>query len=363
MSHFTVLVIGDNPETQLAPFHEFECTGEDDQYVVEVDLTEQYREEYNTKKCDRLKDTNGNLHSFFTEDGDWKPEFSEPDAQFTGDSRRKRFIPEGYTEVEVMYKDCCTFAEFVRDYHGCEVIKLNERPDLTGKHKYGWVKVFENGAVAKAVRRTNPNSKWDWYKLGGRWHGFWTLKPGVLRGYTTGAKLGEPSWGEQPAGPGKADSARKRDIAFKAMRSKTTKEAGDKWDNWYEVTKDFPQAKAWSEIVKQEDLSIECRREMYAAQPAIKAWEEYMRSIKEYQFDCAVDQYGYDRDAYVKRRYNGAFSTFAFIHEGVWVERGEMGWFGVTHNEKNIDDWTEQFNKMIDELPEDTLLSVYDCHI
>jgi hypothetical protein len=26
MSHFTVLVIGDNPEEQLAPYHEFECT-------------------------------------------------------------------------------------------------------------------------------------------------------------------------------------------------------------------------------------------------------------------------------------------------------------------------------------------------
>ncbi len=29
MSHFTVLVVGDNVEEQLAPFHEFECTGEE----------------------------------------------------------------------------------------------------------------------------------------------------------------------------------------------------------------------------------------------------------------------------------------------------------------------------------------------
>lgn len=26
MSHFTVLVIGDDPELQLAPYHEYECT-------------------------------------------------------------------------------------------------------------------------------------------------------------------------------------------------------------------------------------------------------------------------------------------------------------------------------------------------
>lgn len=24
----------------------------------------------------------------------------------------------------------------------------------------------------------NPNSKWDWYEVGGRWHGMLLLKPG-----------------------------------------------------------------------------------------------------------------------------------------------------------------------------------------
>lgn len=44
MSHFSVLVIGDNVEQQLAPYHEFECTGEDDQYVQDVDVTDECRE-------------------------------------------------------------------------------------------------------------------------------------------------------------------------------------------------------------------------------------------------------------------------------------------------------------------------------
>ena len=33
MSHFTVLVIGENIDQQLAPFHEFECTGTNDEFV------------------------------------------------------------------------------------------------------------------------------------------------------------------------------------------------------------------------------------------------------------------------------------------------------------------------------------------
>jgi len=46
MSHFTVVVVGDDYEEQLAPYHEFECTGRDDEYVIDVDRTEETRREY-----------------------------------------------------------------------------------------------------------------------------------------------------------------------------------------------------------------------------------------------------------------------------------------------------------------------------
>ena len=38
MSHFTVLVIGDDVEKQLQPYHEYECTGVKDEYVKWIDL-------------------------------------------------------------------------------------------------------------------------------------------------------------------------------------------------------------------------------------------------------------------------------------------------------------------------------------
>src|SRR3546814_8966760 len=41
MSHFGVLVIGGNVEQQLAPYHEFECTGLNDQFVQDIDVTEE----------------------------------------------------------------------------------------------------------------------------------------------------------------------------------------------------------------------------------------------------------------------------------------------------------------------------------
>jgi hypothetical protein len=36
MSHFSVMVIGENVEEQLAPYHEFECTGVDNDILFFV---------------------------------------------------------------------------------------------------------------------------------------------------------------------------------------------------------------------------------------------------------------------------------------------------------------------------------------
>ena len=56
-------------------------------------------------------------------------------------------------------------------------------------------------------------------------------------------------------------------------------------------------------------------------------------------------------------------STFAIIKDGKWYEKGKMGWWACVSNEKDQEVWDAEFRKMIDELPDDALLSVYDLHI
>jgi hypothetical protein len=67
------------------------------------------------------------------------------------------------------------------------------------------------------------------------------------------------------------------------------------------------------------------------------------------------------KESFMKR--HAGFVTFSVLKDGEWFERGEMGWWGITSNEKPDEVWDTEFNKLINELPEDTLLSVYDCHI
>lgn len=58
-----------------------------------------------------------------------------------------------------------------------------------------------------------------------------------------------------------------------------------------------------------------------------------------------------------------SISSFAVVKDGVWYEQGDMGWWGIIANEKDVKDWNEEFNKLLDEASDDTLLSLYDCHI
>ena len=53
--------------------------------------------------------------------------------------------------------------------------------------------------------------------------------------------------------------------------------------------------------------------------------------------------------------------TFAVLKDGKWYERGEMGWWGIVSNEK--DEWESELKKLVQGLPDDTLISIYDCHI
>ena len=55
---------------------------------------------------------------------------------------------------------------------------------------------------------------------------------------------------------------------------------------------------------------------------------------------------------------------YAFVTtDGEWVERGEMGWFGISSNEMNEDEWDSKFREYLKTLDKDIILTLVDCHI
>lgn len=174
MSHFVVGVIttsGEEPEVKklLAPYHEFECTGLDDEFVQDIDITESRRAEYLKDTETRLKFPNGRLESFFDAKGEWRPEFS----QVTADSsamfpRRTYFIPEGCERVEVPSTELYSFVEWLKS-EDSNIVYCGQPLETRVAHKYGYVQLNQDGEVERVIDRTNPNRKWDWWVIGGRW--------------------------------------------------------------------------------------------------------------------------------------------------------------------------------------------------
>lgn len=356
MSHFSVLVIGGDVDKQLQPYHEYECTGIEDEYVVDVDITDEVIEQFNESRR-VLVLANGEVFSPYDDCFYRRPTVAEtatigPIAgsgsngkmswhskdwnDGRGYSTRVRFVPEGAQEGEMAADEArkhgvgyATLAECATEYFGS---------------------AFERDG--RFYRKTNPNKRWDYWRIGGRWTGTLLLKAGAH------GLVGKKAWDNEGCPPGYADQAMKGDIDFTQMRNDAEVKAralwketrrltgGQAWESWDDTRLRYP--------------NINDARAKYAAQPAIEMLKASGR--REYSWDID-DDLALDEDIYIARRRAAACSFFAFVRDSQCTERGRMGWFGCASDEISEVQWHSMFNDMLDALPDDTLLTVVDCHI
>lgn len=411
MSHFSVMVVGSPEEVaaRLAPFHEFECTGEDDAYVQDLDITERVRAEYAATKVDRLLDPEGRYHDP-DDERFWRP-VPEPGfapegagsadavlselagglaaagAQMTaveaatGEVRRsrrnpetgapelvERFVPDGWSRVEVTPAEVDFFAEWVNGHYGYEAVPHGATPDLAGRHKYGYYRLGPDGAtVEQVVSRTNPDSKWDWWVVGGRFQGTLVLREGATGDPGEASVLAVMAGDAERPGPRDASSARKGDVDWEGMRERAAQRAGEEWDKVAAVT----GGARWDpwEVVRERHVTgthpdgsksydLDAARREYADQPPIRA----LRSGPEFYME--PDEFLAPRDAFVAEARAGACATYAFVGaDGVWHQRGEMGWFGLSSGDQPWPEWCRRFEELLAAVPDDERVTIVDCHI
>lgn len=261
MSHFTVLVIGNDVDKQLWPYWELDLSED----VIKNDLR----------------------------------------AEFIGDIKQE--------ELEEKFKE---FLEKEKDYLEKNKIKYTSATEWVR----GWFGYKFNNELKSWGYYKNPKAKWDWYSIGGRWSGFFTLKNGA-----SGA-LGEPGiYGreEEDEKPNKADQAKKGAIDWESMQNEQLVRA----------------RKTWEEVQSEGD--------------------KIPSAIKHFIYGITDDD---TLDSYLERR-DKFPTTYAVLKDSTWYEKGEMGWWGVAANEKSDAEWDVEFKKLIEDLPDDTLLTIVDCHI
>jgi hypothetical protein len=363
MSHFSVLVAVKGPDdvdAALQPFHEFECTGHDDQYVQNIDKLAETRENYEKDTATLVIERPDGTRVNAFEKGEYRDEF----RPFIKDGRLT--LPDGYKEMrDEPAKDYETFLEYVDSQYGLHVLTGDEVPDLENLHKYGWVRV-RDGEVTEVIDRTNPNKQWDGWVVGGRWQGMLMVKPGVETAVT-----GRPGLMGSSSGRGGVDGCYKRDLDVAAMKTAAVAQRQAQWDE--------TKAKAVEKGLDVSDLVLDDLRRQYCTKRKAEreAWVAVKTNRRDHYLtfmgkDAAYDEIFYDWDARTTEsdmpigewiRSAPPFQTFAVLLDGKWYERGSMGWWGVVSDEKDDAVWSAEFAKMIDGLPDDTWLTVVDCHI
>ncbi len=138
-----------------------------------------------------------------------------------------------------------------------------------------------------------------------------------------------------------------------------------KWDWWqiggrydsYLVNKDGVHGDSFK--VKDIDFAaMERRNAENAAGWWDEAHQEKNNAMKEFLYGIKP---GMTKEQYIAQR--TGVSAYAFLMGENWVQRGEMGWFGISTDEKDPEDWDSEMTAFIKGLDPEQTLTVVDCHI
>lgn len=347
MSHFVVAVVGDDHETQLEPF--FEQGERDDYFMERVEEDIDFAEIRNSLKHAR-EETHREAVSYFTK------HMTLPDGTVVDLSADEDTLMNQFAGLEQLTTD--DGGTRYNNYRHCGNLPPLDADEATLVQWYEGDGAELVDGQWKRVYYSNPNAKWDWYQVGGRWSGFFKVKPSVNPDrYEVGQSglMGS----HKSTGPLVADQARKGDIDWEEMKREAEEEARKQYDQYEAVVAGLPPALTWDQVREKHKDDIATARTVYAEQPRVKA----LQKAQLIGFMSGEEDYLIGREKYVARAGNGAFTPYAVLYNGTWYERGEMGWFGMSSNEKDPDDWAAQVDNLFQSLDDDVTITIVDCHI
>lgn len=369
MSHFTLMVLGDNIEEQLRPFCEHEeYTSE---FHVFKDMTDEvltdwqkdtvsswYPDERISTELRNIEKVNNGEDVFInTKDMPWFRKKAGSRCMLF--YRHNKDMVNTYVIIDSLVHDGI-LVYFTPPPKEIPVSERYESMDEYAKEYHGYKKVGDAYGYY-----TNPNAKWDWYQVGGRWRGFFKCKENN-NGET---KVGAPGAFNNEAREGYVDSLLKKDIDFDSMFNDVREAAEEEFDafmtEFYGI--DIP---SWSDVRAKHGDNIDDAREEFNSSEYHKKLSELMdkgknrdKYVSSWLWADDIVKYfsNFDKEKFIMRRINSSFTTFAFLNNGVWSERGSMGWWGCVSDEQ--DDWETEFCRMFSMIPDNTRITIVDCHI
>ena len=329
MSHFSVCVIVPHDKLEntvgrgleealcgiLAPYDE---GTEEPAYLTFHDKTEEMRCEYENEKVTAVRFADGALHHpydpafskrFMIRDGQVVERDPKNPSKYTVTDECRRFtLVPNYPR-----KDLCSFEEYCEDegYRKCG-------------DRWGYY--------------SNPDAKWDWWTVGGRFSKQLLVGNDVTDYYVAAKKVGEA-----PEGFKFADAAQMQDIAWDTMKNAKIASVEKEYDRL-------------SKAFETQDVS--------ALGPIARWTEDGIISWGEtiYEKGETLENFKNRRGVLEEDRY--AIQPYALVdREGDWHGSGDMGWFAISMNDKPKRDWNDEIQACMSRAEPEDVIIIVDCHI
>jgi len=208
----------------------------------------------------------------------------------------------------------------------------------------------------------NPESRWDWYGIGGQWAGYFVARKGAE------SRVMQPRRSHRSQdiiAPGRCDGGRKADLDLDGLRAVKAAEARDTYAQWAKLTDGLPDALPWSvfadNVSEGSGYTIDQARDEYHSQPRMQA----VKGTDFQWYDDVIAEFGIPESLYITRETARAVPGYATVTlDGRWMAPGKMGWFGCSDDGEGdrIGYW-EAANAYIESVPDSAYLIALDCHI
>ena len=304
----------------MAPFHEFECDGIDDEFIEDIDITEECKQSYQKQLEEHPEET-------------------------------KKSYP--------------TLKDFISGYYGLKFAESRDKVNTAGDHKWGYFYPAESGADDDfvAFNRTNPNKFYDYYGSGYR--GLKLKKPIKAMNFKKGVE--EETF--------YTNEALKKDVDFEGKWAEDEQKAREEHRKVVAALGYLPSLEhTWASLVdkfypkdgSEPTMTRDEARELYDSQKPVRDWQALFKEkkfdIMEFGVYSKVDDFCMSEDEYVASRHIHAL-TFGYVINREYHSNGDMGWWAIVSNEKDPNAWDKEYQQFLESLPDDAQLTILDCHI
>ena len=199
--------------------------------------------------------------------------------------------------------------------------------------------------MTKRCRTSLPKARWRASSLiGGRWPFQFLVKEGC-----DSAIYAEDCWANEnatrpaPKGYWWVAGARKRDIEWDVMRAHRVEA----------LTKRLSELEQWFRSgVRPEDDDIFAT----VTEEGIRSWD-HMLYIK----DETLEQYLERNELGPDCKY--PIYAYSYVCDETYYSHGDMGWWGISSNDKPDKEWRVMTQNFLTNVPEDDFIVSLDCHI